>query len=553
MSKLKKILLMCTAYALVAALAIGGTIAYLTSEDSDVNVMTMGNVKIELNEYQWNEDGTSLEEFEQGKPLYPYVGTLGWKNTTYADGAYRQFTMNNSVDKYVTVKNIGTSDAYVRTVIALEMGDLTIAEMDTYIGVAINSYNGSEFSYAGAWKWDGLDSSNIIVDEDGNKYVVLTATHLAPLAPGEETIPSLLQVYMTNTATNEIVEKVDGNNNGTYDILVLAQAIQSAGFEDAGLAYDSIMTLAGETPTKFSAEIALDSGYGEPIVKAPEWFSGMEIPKYVSTTAAFDDALANGGTIVLNDNVVFGGKLTKSANVNLAGNNIEADGVTVNADLSLADGTYTMDHYSDYMDLRPVADTTYTYKNMTFINNYKTKPSSIGTDYIEYVAKLVPTEAGIKTTIVFENCKFVNARFESNGLSGKNSEIDITFKNCTFDLLGHENAIYIGNYFSGVVNIENCTFNYQGVSGNKAALSVSNSSNTTVTVNATNNKLHAVAATPYTYDPEKGETQVDTIKLDYYGAKNYCFFDYRYLSGGYSTVNESGTVISGEIATESRR
>lgn len=41
MPKLKKVLLMCTAYVLVAALAIGGTIAYLTSTDSDVNVMTL--------------------------------------------------------------------------------------------------------------------------------------------------------------------------------------------------------------------------------------------------------------------------------------------------------------------------------------------------------------------------------------------------------------------------------------------------------------------------------------------------------------------------------
>ena len=399
-----------------------------------------------------------------------------------------------------TVKNIGTSNAYVRTVIALEMGDLTIEEMDTYIGISINAYNGSEFNFPGAWKWDGLDSSNIITDEDGNKYIVLTATHLAPVAPNEETIPSLLQIYMTDTATNEIVEKVDGNNNGTYDILVLAQAIQTAGFEDAGLAFDGVMTLTEEAPTKFSAEIALDSGYGIPQEKAAEWFSNMEIPKYVSTTAAFNDALAEGGEIVLTDNVAFSGRFARNIAVDLKGNEMEANGATVNADLSLTDGVYIMDHYSDYMDLRPAADTTYTYKNMTFINNYKTKPGNIGTDYIEYVAKLVPTEAGIKTTIVFENCKFVNARFEANGLSGKNSEIDITFKNCTFDLLGHENAIYIGNYFSGVVNIDNCTFNYQGVSSDKSALSVSNSSNTTVTVTATNNKLHAVAATPYTYD-----------------------------------------------------
>ena len=161
MSKLKKVLLMCTAYALVAALAIGGTLAYLTSEDSDVNVMTMGNVKIEQIEQQYDENG-NLVDFEQDKPLYPYVGELGWKNTSANNGAYRQFTMNNVVDKYVSVKNIGTSDAYVRTLIAFELGNLTIEEFDKYIGASINSYNGSEYKFNGVWKWDGLDYSNIM-------------------------------------------------------------------------------------------------------------------------------------------------------------------------------------------------------------------------------------------------------------------------------------------------------------------------------------------------------------------------------------------------------
>ena len=240
MSKVKKMLLMCTAYVLVAALAIGGTLAYLTSQDSDVNVMTMGNVSIEQIEQQWNEDNTALEDFDQDKPLYPYVGELGWENTGYEDGAFRQFTMNNVVDKYVSVKNTGTSDAFVRTLIAFELGNLTIEEFDKYIGASINSYNGSEYKFNGAWKWDGLDYSNIIEDEDGNKYVVYTATHLAPLAPGEKTVPSLLQVYMDKAATNEIVEKLDSNSDGNYNILVLSQAIQSAGFENAGLAWETV-------------------------------------------------------------------------------------------------------------------------------------------------------------------------------------------------------------------------------------------------------------------------------------------------------------------------
>lgn len=51
MSKLKKVLLLVTAWAAVAALAITGTVAYLKSEDSAVNVMTTGNVEIQQMEY----------------------------------------------------------------------------------------------------------------------------------------------------------------------------------------------------------------------------------------------------------------------------------------------------------------------------------------------------------------------------------------------------------------------------------------------------------------------------------------------------------------------
>ena len=86
--KAKKILLSALALILVVAVTIVGTVAYLKSQDDATNVMTLGNVKIELNEYQWNDDATELVAFDQGKPLYPYVGTLGWKNTAYEGGAY---------------------------------------------------------------------------------------------------------------------------------------------------------------------------------------------------------------------------------------------------------------------------------------------------------------------------------------------------------------------------------------------------------------------------------------------------------------------------------
>lgn len=233
--KLNRKWLLLVALVLSVAMATTGTLAYLKDEDADVNTMVLGNVKITQNEQEWNDDETALEEFTQDKPLLPYVGKLDWEYTTAQDGddAYRRFTMNNVVDKYVTVTNTGNSDAYIRTIIAVEMGDCTEAEFGELIGVSLNAKNGSEFQFPGAWDWE---DSFVATLEDGNNYFIMTAVHENAVKPGETTIPSLLQVYLNKTADNEDVEKLDGNGNGKYDILVLSQAVQAAGFEEMGAA-----------------------------------------------------------------------------------------------------------------------------------------------------------------------------------------------------------------------------------------------------------------------------------------------------------------------------
>ena len=122
---MKKFATMVTSVALIGAMVAGGSLAYLSDTDSAVNVMELGSVNIEQIEQERNAEG-KLVDFTQGKPLLPYVGELGWKNTDVDNGAYRSFTMNNVVDKYVSVKNTGKSDAYVRTIIALEMGEIGV-------------------------------------------------------------------------------------------------------------------------------------------------------------------------------------------------------------------------------------------------------------------------------------------------------------------------------------------------------------------------------------------------------------------------------------------
>ena len=132
MEMFKKILSFVLVAVITAGVAISGTVAYLQSDDSDVNVMTMGNVYIEQHEYERevNEDGTYktdtiddvtsyvLKEFTQGKPIYPIVGDpstgeAGWDTIPVrmsqvdSYGGMDVFAGKNAVDKFVTVENTG--------------------------------------------------------------------------------------------------------------------------------------------------------------------------------------------------------------------------------------------------------------------------------------------------------------------------------------------------------------------------------------------------------------------------------------------------------------
>ena len=298
---LKSVLLNALSIVTVAALAIGGTVAYLTSKDSDVNVMTLGNVEIVQHEYErvLKEDGTyemytsakygegyKLQEFTQAKPLYPATGEItGWGTKVPFDqlgegasGAQSVFAgLNNVQDKFVLVENTGKSDAYVRTFIALEYGSNT----KDIIGISTGDF----------WIWNDLG----IYEIEGNNYYVFEAIyngsstrHQGGVLPaGEFTYNSLGQIYLKNEATNEDVEALDGNGNGKYDILVMSQAVQTAGFENAADAFSGTTTFAAREATPTNAKVALDTAFGAPEDIHAEvnkenviaWFEGELVPE----------------------------------------------------------------------------------------------------------------------------------------------------------------------------------------------------------------------------------------------------------------------------------
>lgn len=253
----KKTLIMVVGLVLSLAVGLGGTLAYLTDTDADVNTMVLGNVKIEQYEYErvlssdgygMVGDGYKLQEFTQDKPLYPSVGEVtGWDETVVpfdqigGEGNMQVLDgKENVVDKFVVVKNTGNSAAYVRTLIAYELGTMTYERWAQVFMTSKHNF------------WSAEDVG--VIEIDDNKYVLVEYCYDRALEAGKVARCSLAQFYLRPEATNEDVAALDGNENGKYDIIVLSQAVQTAGFD--------------------SAEVALNEGFGAPAALAAEWFDG---------------------------------------------------------------------------------------------------------------------------------------------------------------------------------------------------------------------------------------------------------------------------------------
>lgn len=309
MNKLKKIIPLILAIALVAGVSINATTAYLKDEDHDVNVMTIGSVRIRQIEQQLAEDGTTLEDFRQAKDLYPGC----------------------EVSKIVSVKNIGKSDAYFRTLIAFESVD-----SDTF-GISFPIDDLGPYS----WSW-GMPEA--VIEVDGVTYEVYEALYKNVLTPNETSTASLTKVELAATATNEDMEQL----GKTYDILVLSQAVQVEGFADA--------------------KTALETAFGKTSEKAAEWFGGTEVPVLVATAGELTDALEAGKSVVLTNDIALteaAFSVDSYAGIDLNGNTLKTVGLDLKAGGKIVDGTIASAANTNLTPHLKVSGGTLTMENVT--------------------------------------------------------------------------------------------------------------------------------------------------------------------------------------------
>lgn len=324
-------LLLIVSLVLALTMSLGGTLAYLQDSDADVNVMTLGSVTITQNEQERNADD-ELVPFTPNKPAMPAVGPVEWaeKGVEVNGVEYKVFTdkLKNVVDKIVTVTNTGKSDAYVRTIVAIEA-----PEGDPNDLIHMN-YNTTGVSI----------SEPYVVVIDDVKYAAFVFTYADALGAGDTSAPSLVQLFLDSKTTNTDVAKF----GDAWEVLVLSQAVQADGFADATTALDTAFNDGKEITEAsiigwFKGWEGWSAESGAIGTPGKDWPSNDVPGTWVSTADELVAALEAGEDVALTGDVnispanMSNGYGTTGINVK-NGQTIDGNGFTL--DIKGADGTW---------------------------------------------------------------------------------------------------------------------------------------------------------------------------------------------------------------------
>lgn len=311
----KKIIALGLAVVILVGGIVGGTIAYLQDVDSDVNVMEVGNVHIKQHEYERAKDENGnytildttnvnpnygiaqsykLQEFTQGKKAYPAVykndtHTVAWDdfqqlwNQAGAPGSNDIFddSVKNVVDKFVFVENTGKSDAYYRTIVAIECPE-GLDDANELIHTNFNANSRFDYNVDKDGVQTAADANKFYTVIDGVRYLVYVATYTEVLTPGEVSRPSFLQVYFDPKATNEDCDLF----GDTWEILVVSQAVQTEGFDNAAEALETAFGVVDANNNPWNGENAFEFT-----------FVGAD------DVADLQDAAVNGGEVYFTNDV----------------------------------------------------------------------------------------------------------------------------------------------------------------------------------------------------------------------------------------------------------
>ena len=270
--KKKTILVAAIAVMLVAALVVGGTLAYFTDKDNATNTFTVGNVNIELLESQYHRVNAGISSEQSKVQTEPLSGGYLWaanvnmqgtpENTpnyktsgeiwsgqyfsdeqikadaaNYENGYFAKHSQNmvpgSNVRKCPYVKNTGANDAYVRVRVLIPVSLFTVIDNGpSYWTTTAMNENQVTSVAVDTYLSKGPEAVHKVTR--GNiEYYEYDFTYAKALKPGEMTFWNV----WGNIAINENATSKDLANVESFDVLVEADAIQAEGFADATAAF----------------------------------------------------------------------------------------------------------------------------------------------------------------------------------------------------------------------------------------------------------------------------------------------------------------------------
>lgn len=232
----KRTVALVLAIALVFAVAVGGTVAYLTSTANVKNTFTVGSVNIKLDEAKVTPDGKAVTPAERvtanDYKLMP--GHVYTKDPTVT-------VLNGSEESYVRMKvTFNNAAAIIAMCTDPEYGDEVTGVENAF--PLIRMVN---FVEANAAKWDGIIPDNMV--ETGEllanpKYFVKDNDTLTFYFYYNEKVAApnadkVLETLFDSIKVPEWVTADQLNKLNDFQINVVAEAIQADGFDDADAAW----------------------------------------------------------------------------------------------------------------------------------------------------------------------------------------------------------------------------------------------------------------------------------------------------------------------------
>ena len=201
----KKILLVGLLVVLVAAVSVGLTVAFLTSQDQVTNTFTVGDVKIALDEAAVNENGEAIPNADRVK-----------------ENTYKLIPGHTYVkDPTVTVK-AGSTESYVRMLVTVTESSAFDAVLPNANLIAIfGGYDGSKWTYV-----KNTENADNTRTYEFRYHTTVTASADKALEP------LFTSITVPGNVNNDQLKTLEG-----AQIIVEAEAIQADSFDNADAAW----------------------------------------------------------------------------------------------------------------------------------------------------------------------------------------------------------------------------------------------------------------------------------------------------------------------------